>query len=300
MKQTLAMLIMSLVSIMGFGQSDVMYWEPVTIVQGGTVDIYYNTINGALPDDPAQVLIHLGYNDWTAVGDYPMTEQTAGWWLYQYIIPEDADILDFVFQDGQGNWDNNGGQGIDFHISVNIPGLWEPLFPGPNDTIRISKQNDGSGNLWWGVNSWTAPLPVYQPANTVDGDPGLSVESPLLGPDSNNVYWVDIGPFNDAHQAVSLVDFVFHWDDGTWEGTGTGDFHFPINYEPGMTDPVINMTNIEDDHVLEVEQLIQIETQDAIYVEVLLDSNTRYISGGGNSEFTTNTESVSYGRHQLV
>ncbi|MEA3286204.1 MAG: alpha-amylase family glycosyl hydrolase [Candidatus Marinimicrobia bacterium] len=300
MKKYVFMIIALFTGLAGYAQNDVMFWEPVAIVQGGTVDIYYNTINGALPDDPAQVLIHLGYNGWTNVDDLPMTAQSEGWWMYHYAIPEDADILDFVFQDGEGNWDNNGGEGIDFHISVNVPGIWEPMFPGPNDTIRISKQHDGSGNLWWGVNSWIAPLPAYQPENTVDGDPGLSVESTLLGPDSNDVYWVDIGPFNDPHQAVAMVDFVFHWDDGSWEGTGSGDYHFPISYEPGVNDPLINMTNIENDHVLDDEQLIQIETQDANYVEVLLDGNTRYISGGGDFEFTTNTGLLSYGRHELV
>ena len=280
------------------GQS--VYWEPMTITQGGTVDIYYNTITGTLPDNPAQVLIHLGINGWTNVGDYPMTAQSDGWWMYHYEIPEEADILDFVFQDGQGNWDNNGGVGVDWHIGVNVPGLWEPMYPGPNDTIRISKQHTGGGNLWWGVNSWAAPIAAYQPPNTVPGDPGLSVESDLNGPDSNAIYWIDIGPFNKVLQAVSVVDFVFHWDDGTWEGTGSGDFHIPINFEPGINDPTVSMVNIEDGQVLADDQLIQIETENANYLEVRIDGVTRHISGGANIEFTTNTANLDLGQHQMV
>jgi len=300
MKRMLLILTLLLWGLSGYGQNNVLYWEPGTIVQGGTVDIYYNAINGALPDAPSQVLIHLGYNGWTNVDDYPMTSQADGWWLYTYTIPEDADILDFVFQDGQGNWDNNGGQGIDFHIPVNVPGLWEPMFPGPNDTIRINKQSELAGNLWWGVNGWHAPLASYQPDNTVVGSEGQSVESPLLGPDTSDFYWVEIGPFNNAHQAVNQVDFVFHWSDDSWDNNGGGDYHIPISYEPGINDPTVAMTNIEANHALEAEQLVQVSTTAADYVEILLDGTTRYITGGGNFEFTMNTADVSFGRHQLV
>jgi len=294
-------LLILLTSLFGLAlQGQSVYWEPATITQGGEVDIYYNIINGTLPDNASQVLIHLGWNGWTNVEDLPMTEESDGWWRYHFEIPEEADVLDFVFQDGQGNWDNNGGVGIDWHIGVNVPGLWEPLFPGPNDTIRISRQHAGAGNLWWGVNSWSAPIEAYQPPNTVPGDPGLSVESDMNGPDSNNISWVDIGPFNSATQAVSQVDFVFHWDDGTWEGTGSGDFHIPITFEPGINDPTVNFTNIEDNHILESNQLLQVQTEDAIYVEVRIDGSTRHISNGGTIEFTTNTDNLELGPHQLV
>ncbi len=300
MKKSTIALIALLWSISGFGQNDVMFWEPQIIVQGGTVDIYYNSINGALPDNAAQVLIHLGYNSWTNVGDYPMTEQADGWWMYQYAIPEEADILDFVFQDGQGNWDNNGGQGIDFHISVNVPGLWEPMFPGPNDTIRVNRQSSVSGNLWWGVNGWQEPWPSYQPENTVPGDPGQSVESAMVGPDSNGVYSVAVGPLNNGHQAVSVLDFVFHWDDDTWDSNGGADYHIPISYVPGINDPTISMANIAEDQVLDPQQELQIVTENAIYVEILLNGNTRHITGESNFTYTLNTENASYGRHQLV
>ncbi len=297
MKKSIYFLALAL-TVSLFGQT--VYWEPATITQGGTVDIYYNTITGTLPDDAPNVLIHLGWNDWTNVEDLPMTAQADGWWVYHFTIPEEADVLDFVFQDGQGNWDNNGGQGIDWHIGVNVPGLWEPIFPGPNDTIRISKQKDISGYLWWGVNSWSEPIEAYHPDNTIEAQAGYSIQSQLQGPDSNDVYWIDIGPFNNPRQAVNMVDFVFHWDDDTWEGTGSGDFHFPITYEPGINDPTISVVNIEDEHVLDDDQLIQVETSDANYVEILIDGATRHISGGGNVDFTTNTENLSYGRHQLV
>jgi len=296
------MILVSLIFLIGLSLSaqDVVYWEPSTVTQGGTVNIYYNTINGTLPDDASQVLIHLGFNGWTNVGDYQMTLQGDEWWSYHLDVPEDASMIDFVFQDGQGNWDNNGGQGIDWHIGVGVPGLWEPLHPGPNDTIRISVQSAVAGNLWWGVNRWDDPIPAYQPPNTVVGSEGQSVETDLNGPDENDIYWLDIGPFNSGSQIVHEVNFVFHYDDGTWDNNNGMDYHIQMNFEPGPLDPTVNITNISDDAVLADEQLIQVETSDANYVEVKIDGSTRHIASGGNFEFTTNTSNLSWGKHQLT
>jgi len=298
--KNLIFVLLIIATAMSLSAQDVAYWEPVTITQGGSVDIYYNTINGTLPDNAGQVLIHLGYDDWTNTGDFPMTTQGDGWWMYHFEIPADANVLDFVFQDGQGNWDNNGGEGIDWHIGVGVPGLWEPLFPGPNDTIRISIQNSVAGNLWWGVNRWNEPLAAYQPPNTVIASEGQSVESDMNGPDSNNVSWVEIGPFNSGSQIVGEVNFVFHYDDESWDNNNGQDYHIEMSFEPGPLDPTVNIVNIEDDVVLADDQLIQIETLDANYVEVKIDGVTKNISGGGNFEFTVNTTELSYGSHQLT
>ena len=296
----LILLNLILVACLPLAAQDVAYWEPPTITQGGSVDIYYNTIAGTLPDNASNVLIHLGWNDWTNVEDLPMTAGTDGWWSFHFDIPDEADVIDFVFQDGQGNWDNNGGQGIDWHIGVDVPGLWEPLFPGPNDTIRISVQYPEIGYLWWGVNWWSAPIDQYHPENTVVGQEGLSVDSDLIGPDTNNISYIEIGPFNSSNQIVSSVDFVFHFEDGTWDNNNGGDYHIPMSFDPGPLDPTVNIINIEEGAILDDDQLIQIESQDANYVEVKLDGATRHISGGGNFEFTTKTEDLSYGTHQLT
>ena len=88
-----------------------------------------------MPDDTQQAYIHLGYNGWLEVEDYEMSlielEQEGIWWIYNYQIPEDASTIDFVFTDLNNNWDNNGGIGIDWHISLNY--YWTPYNPTPND-----------------------------------------------------------------------------------------------------------------------------------------------------------------------
>lgn len=305
MKQFYKFLILNILALGVFGQTidpNVCYWEPEQVFQGDTVNIYYNTITGTLPDNSTQVLIHLGYNGWSPfLSDFPMTAEDDGWWKYHYQITDDAEILDFVFQDGNDNWDNNGGEGQDFHIPVGIPGMWTPIFPGPNDTIRVRRQNDMAINLWWGVNSWHEPLAAYQPVNTIIADAGQSVESSMNGPDINDEYWVDIGPFNDPSQVVSTVDFVFNWDNRTgWDNNGGLDYHFPISFVAGPDDPSVSITNIVDEQALGADQLIQVTSENANYVVLLLDGQTKHIVGGGDFDYVLNTSALGPGRHQLV
>jgi 1,4-alpha-glucan branching enzyme len=88
------------------------------------VSIYYDVIAGTLPDNTSQVYIHYGYNGWTNVTDAPMTYTgSGGWWRFDWDIPQGVTVIDFVFQDGLGNWDNNGGIGIDWHIPVFEAGI---------------------------------------------------------------------------------------------------------------------------------------------------------------------------------
>ncbi|HIA30244.1 MAG TPA: hypothetical protein EYN82_01195, partial [Candidatus Marinimicrobia bacterium] len=70
---------------------NVVFWEPEIPVSGGDITIYYNTIEGTLPDDTAPVYIHLGYNGWQNTDDYEMSyapDVGNGWWQYEYEIPE--------------------------------------------------------------------------------------------------------------------------------------------------------------------------------------------------------------------
>ena len=106
-----------------------VYWEPQSPVVGEIVTIYYNLENrDVLPTNTNPCYIHLGYNDWTNTSDYEMVKNTNGLWQYEYAIPNDATVIDFVFTDNivdysAGTWDNNGGHGVDWHIDVYSEGL---------------------------------------------------------------------------------------------------------------------------------------------------------------------------------
>ena len=47
-------------------------WEPEQPVPGDMMTIYYNHIEGSLPDNTNQVYIHLGFNGWQETSSYEM------------------------------------------------------------------------------------------------------------------------------------------------------------------------------------------------------------------------------------
>jgi len=106
-------------------------------------------------------------------------------------------------------------------------GPWDPEFPSEDDEITIHAE--GPGWLHWGVNGWQRPDEVYWPAGTVDWGDGLSVETPLDGPDGDGLYHVTLGPLNDPSHPITQVDFLFHWSDDTWSSP---DQVIPINAAP--------------------------------------------------------------------
>ncbi|MFQ6607375.1 MAG: carbohydrate-binding protein, partial [Fidelibacterota bacterium] len=231
-----------IILITSLSWSQVVYWEPDQPWQGGEISIYYDVIAGTLPEGTTQVIIHLGTNGWQNVNDYNMDYTgDAGWWRFDWTIPFDVTVLDFAFTDGQGNWDNNGGYGVDWHIAVIEAGLWTPLVPNPNDTVTVLVNNPVGGNLWWGVNSWEEPLQSYWPPGTVLGDPGASVESPLNGPDENGDNWIRVGPFTSGQQPVEVLDFVFHWNDGTWDNNNFNDYHILYDFTPQDGDATVEI-----------------------------------------------------------
>ncbi len=213
----------------GILSAQAVYWEPEIPVPGGTVTIYYNTIEGALPDNTSPAYIHIGYNGWLETDDYAMTFEPAlgnGWWSYLYNIPANAETVDFVFTDLNGNWDNNGGMGVDWHLSLNY--YWSPFNPGANDPVSIVLTNViQGGSIAWKVdagNGHILPIEDYRPANSYEEDGWLL--SPLqLNRDS---YELQLGPFNLGEQVVQSIKFRIKWDDGNWD---TGDNGQIINYD---------------------------------------------------------------------
>jgi len=120
-KTSIVVLIFGLINFVG---AQDVYWEPVSPIQGEQVTIYYNLeARNILPTTTNPCYIHLGYNGWTNTADYMMEREPSGLWKYEFDIPTDATIIDFVFTDLQGAWDNNGGIGIDWHINVFSEGL---------------------------------------------------------------------------------------------------------------------------------------------------------------------------------
>ncbi|MCF7903335.1 MAG: T9SS type A sorting domain-containing protein, partial [Candidatus Marinimicrobia bacterium] len=210
--------------------------------------------------------------------------------------------IDFVFtvnpsSTNSNDWDNNSGN--DWHVPVSEMGLYTPLEPGPNDTIRIKIAHTVGGNLWWGVNGWDEPVTAYQPPGSSGGDPGQSIESPLTGPDTAGYYTIQLGPFNLGGQPVSEMNFVLHWSDGTWDNNNGQDYRIPFNFEATPTDPSISLTNITTGQTLADPQPIQVSTSNSVYNEVRIDGQLRMVSSAAEFNFDLNTADLSYGEHTL-
>lgn len=108
---------------------------------------------------------------------------------------------------------------------------WSPTPPTVNDSLRITVAGTTSpAKLHWGVNTWTLPNAAYRPAGSTVYSDGKAVETQMNVVSGNLV--LTLPPFNNAAQAVSTVDFVIHYDNGTWGNNGGSDYHVSIAGAP--------------------------------------------------------------------
>ncbi len=133
----------------GAGPSDVVWWWPETPEAGETVTVYYDADLGTLPPGTNPVYIHIGHSGWQEIlnPDPTMTfDADSQAWRYTYSIPVTATTVDFVFNDGMGNWDNNGGN--DWHITVTGGGVPGFVMDGQLERSAELEGQNGSYNLW--------------------------------------------------------------------------------------------------------------------------------------------------------
>jgi len=284
--------------------SNYVYWEPEVPVPGGDITIYYNTIEGILPDNTFPVYIHLGYNGWMDTDDYAMSyypANGAGWWKYDYQIPEDVETIDFVFTDLNDNWDNNGGIGIDWHISLNY--FWTPFNPSPNENFEIVLNNiEQGGSIVWTVDSGgghTAPIEDYWPDSSymLDG----VVHSPLSLSDSNTGI-INFNPFQSGEQIVYSLKFKILWEDGNYDMSENGQiiyYDIYFDYIPTENDPYVDFISpIQDEQIIGDVQVNLEGSADA--VELWLDGNLLTIIESEPFEYLWQPESGLFGDLQLV
>ena len=257
--------------------SNSVFWEPEIPVPGGDITIYYNTIQGTLPNTTFPVYVHLGYDGWVDVEDYAMSYSPVdgqGWWKYTYQIPEDAETVDFVFTDLNDNWDNNGGVGVDWHISLNY--YWAPFNPTPNDDFEVVLNNvDQGGHIIWTVDAGkghTTPIQEYWPENSYLNNG--SVYSPLTFLTDTSAS-VDFQSLQSGAQVVSSIKFKILWDDGTYDTGDNGQVIFYdiyFDYDLGQDDPEIEIVTPEQNE--QVVGNVDIQCQSSIdNVELWLDGN---------------------------
>lgn len=110
---------------------------------------------------------------------------------------------------------------------------WTPLTPASSDSIRITVGGaTQAASLHWGVNAWTLPATAYRPpGTTLFNGTGPSVETPMNLVGGNLV--LTLGPFDNAVQAVTALDFVIHYANNTWDNNNGQDYHVTISRSSG-------------------------------------------------------------------
>lgn len=129
---------------------------------------------------------------------------------------------------GTGNGETGGGTG-----GVN----WAPETPNQDSVIVISCSTATSASkLHWGVNgsggSWLQPNLAYRPEGTVT-TAGAAVETPFV--EVNGKWQVTLGPFNNAIQKVTAVNFVINHGNNNWDNNNGSNYK--ITVESNLQDP---------------------------------------------------------------
>lgn len=125
-------------------------------------------------------------------------------------------IQHVYIENGDGN---NGG-------STNPDVSWTPERPATNENITIICKNaTAASRLHWAVNNWTSPVTAYQPTGTVAATGG-AVQTPFVN--TNGVWQVVLGPFNNPTQAVSEINFVIKHE-SSWDNNGGNDYKITVN-----------------------------------------------------------------------
>lgn len=114
-------------------------WDPVSPQVGDTFNIEYTIADSPLTGNDT-IILHYGYNGWSQDATDNTMAISEGVASYSWVIPEGVTELDFVFNNGDGAWDNNSGQ--DWKIQVagsSTPYVsWTPSAPKQGDALTVS------------------------------------------------------------------------------------------------------------------------------------------------------------------
>jgi len=174
----------------GTEPSTVVTTSPNPPVAGQPVTVTYNPAGRNLAAAPA-VNLHYGFNDniaanWTTVPGVAMVKEGSNW-KFTYTVPANATIVRYVFNNGSGTWDNNGGGNWNINVSSAPP----PTEPPPVPTgLQVTATTSTSISLAWTPSATATSYIVFRNGNQIGTpqDPNY-VDSSLL-PENNYTYTV--------------------------------------------------------------------------------------------------------------
>jgi 1,4-alpha-glucan branching enzyme len=136
-----------------------------------------------------------------------------------------------------------------FLTCVSVPAIeiaFQPPAPTIEDVIHIEVRGCAQGGvLHWGVNArgnqWEKALQAYWPTGSVEE--GVATQTRLVGPDTQGICLVTLGPFDSDEQPVGSIDFAIRWADGSWESAGGSDYHIPVSLARIHVEPALPSLN---------------------------------------------------------
>ncbi|MBL4591374.1 MAG: hypothetical protein JKY96_05385 [Phycisphaerales bacterium] len=122
--------------------------SPDPVQAGQPATVFYEPAGGPLGSS-GSIFLHYGFDGWASVPpDVQMSDTNAdGTFEATVSIPSSAAVFDFVFTDGNNNWDNNNG--LDWHFTVEGGTTTTPFVI--DGTLDAQAQLVGSNN---GINLW--------------------------------------------------------------------------------------------------------------------------------------------------
>lgn len=143
--------------------------DPETPVAGQNVTVRYDAAGGPLAS-ASQINLHYGFNSWNpVVSPDPAMADPDGDTVWEITVPVigSAEMLDMVFNDGSGNWDNNNGQDWHFVVDGGDPGSGFVIDGTLDATASLVASNNGI-SLWAGLDGSTLYLAATPASGGLD------------------------------------------------------------------------------------------------------------------------------------
>ncbi|POM59255.1 Alpha-amylase, partial [Phytophthora palmivora] len=161
---------------------------------------------------------------WTTSPGYTMTKSndstnfpaTLGWFRYDF--PASTTSLEFVFNNGNGIWDNNGNA----NYKITVAGTWQmtsSVSTPPSATI-LTAASDGTGLQVFFQTGWTAPYIHYSSGSAWTSSPGK-----LMTASTDSTYPASVGWFQyDLGSSQTSLEFVFNNGNGIWDNNNNANY----------------------------------------------------------------------------
>lgn len=122
--------------------------DPEPVQAGSSVTVSYDPAGGPIAS-ATQYVMHYGFNGWTGVTDAAMSDaDDDGVWEVTVGVPSDASVFNLVFNNGNGNWDNNAGQDWQFAVEGGTDPVDPIIVDGQLDSGYTELASRGGVTLW--------------------------------------------------------------------------------------------------------------------------------------------------------